>query len=380
MVGYVTYPPGLSWSSWAIWAIRCHSTHWFTHCVRSLATHPSRIATRQLAPCSRSQISIPRRGPLFRPPAGPLFVNAPSTANPFPRKYKAPQRTSCHCWRAVVEKSIGNCSSSSRARPWSCFDKSLPDPKVLLKGSGSKVRSLILKAGSDLDRGDVKALVKATIKHSGVTFPRAGSTRLVSKSVSKKQKPQRTGTPDNSFKRTASTVCATITQRAAAAASHCVSHRRKCPLASKSLIALLVLFVSSPFARLSSAATPEESCANASSQSQNLRVEKAKNGTTVEILDKSAHWRVVFRSVAEINLPRQSPDANFLAYVSSERGSPWLYLQRLSTSANEPVSSLDSNPINLCFDSTASVLHVVFSSGAVTDYDISPQLRLLPGR
>jgi hypothetical protein len=26
------------------------------------------------------------------------------------------------------------------------------------------------------------------------------------------------------------------------------------------------------------------------------------------------------------------------------------------------------------------VIHVVLSSGAVTDYDIAPQLRLLPGR
>ena len=151
-------------------------------------------------------------------------------------------------------------------------------------------------------------------------------------------------------------------------------------MASRSLIAVLVLLASSPFARSSSAATPEESCANASIQSQNLRVEKEKNATVVQVLDKSAHWRVVFRSVVEINLPRQSQDTNFLAYVSSERGSSWLYLQRLSTGAREPVSSLDSNPINLCFDANASVIHVVFSSGAVTDYDIAPQLRLLPGR
>jgi len=100
----------------------------------------------------------------------------------------------------------------------------------------------------------------------------------------------------------------------------------------------------------------------------------------IEILDKSAHWRVVFRSLVEINLPRQSQDTNFLTYVSNERGLPWLYLQRLSTGAKEPVSSLESKPINLCFDSSASVIHVVFSSGAVTDYDITSQLRLLPGR
>ena len=151
-------------------------------------------------------------------------------------------------------------------------------------------------------------------------------------------------------------------------------------MTSRSLKALLVVLALNPFACSSYAATPEESCADASSQSQNLRLEKEKNGSVVEILDKSAHWRVVYRSPAEINLPRQSQDSNFLAYVSSERGSPWLYLQRLSTGAREPVSSLDSKPDNLCFDSGASVIHVVFSSGAVTDYDITSQLRLLPGR
>jgi hypothetical protein len=38
------------------------------------------------------------------------------------------------------------------------FDKSLPDPKGLLEGSGAKVRSVTLKTASDLDRADIKAL------------------------------------------------------------------------------------------------------------------------------------------------------------------------------------------------------------------------------
>ena len=81
------------------------------------------------------------------------------------------------------------------------FDKSLPDPKGLLEGSGGKVRSVTVKAATDLDHGDIQALIKAAIKHSGVTFPRTRSTRTViksdsqkrSKSVSKKQRPRRTG-------------------------------------------------------------------------------------------------------------------------------------------------------------------------------------------
>ena len=74
------------------------------------------------------------------------------------------------------------------------FDKSLPDPKGLLEGSGTKMRSVTLKAASDLDQRDIKALIKAAIAHAGVTFPRSGTTRIVIKSRAKKtQKPKRTG-------------------------------------------------------------------------------------------------------------------------------------------------------------------------------------------
>jgi hypothetical protein len=68
------------------------------------------------------------------------------------------------------------------------FDKSLPDPKGLLQGSGTKVRSVTLNAASDLDRGAIHALVKAAIKHSGVTFPRNRANRMVIKSASLKRR------------------------------------------------------------------------------------------------------------------------------------------------------------------------------------------------
>jgi hypothetical protein len=64
------------------------------------------------------------------------------------------------------------------------FDKSLPDPKGLLQGSGTKVRSVTLKAASDLDNGDIHALLKAAIKHSPATFPRTRTNRMVIKSES----------------------------------------------------------------------------------------------------------------------------------------------------------------------------------------------------
>ena len=72
------------------------------------------------------------------------------------------------------------------------FDKSLPDPRGLLEGKGSKVRSIVVEAASDLDRGAIHELVKAAIKHSGVTFPRSGSTRMVIKSASKQRTPRKT--------------------------------------------------------------------------------------------------------------------------------------------------------------------------------------------
>ena len=71
------------------------------------------------------------------------------------------------------------------------FDKSLPDPKGLLEGSGGKVRSVTLKAASDLDHADIQSLFKAAIKRAGATFPRTRSTRMVIKSASKKQRPKK---------------------------------------------------------------------------------------------------------------------------------------------------------------------------------------------
>jgi histidinol-phosphate/aromatic aminotransferase/cobyric acid decarboxylase-like protein len=68
------------------------------------------------------------------------------------------------------------------------FDKSLPDPKGLLEGSGGKVRSVTLESAADLDRGDIHALIKAAIEHSGATFPRNRSIRIVIKSASKKRR------------------------------------------------------------------------------------------------------------------------------------------------------------------------------------------------
>jgi hypothetical protein len=67
------------------------------------------------------------------------------------------------------------------------FDKSLPDPTALLEGSGTKVRSVVVKASADLDHPDIQALFKAARERSGATVPRTGSTRMIIKSASKKK-------------------------------------------------------------------------------------------------------------------------------------------------------------------------------------------------
>jgi hypothetical protein len=73
------------------------------------------------------------------------------------------------------------------------FDKSLPDPKGLLKGSGTKVRSVTIKTASDLDQADIQALFKAAIRRAGVVFPKVRSARMVIKSASKKRRPRSRG-------------------------------------------------------------------------------------------------------------------------------------------------------------------------------------------
>ena len=69
------------------------------------------------------------------------------------------------------------------------FDKTLPDPKGLLGGSGGKVRFVTIESASELDKGGIKLLIQAAKKHSGARLPRAGTkTRMIIKSGSKKPK------------------------------------------------------------------------------------------------------------------------------------------------------------------------------------------------
>ena len=67
-------------------------------------------------------------------------------------------------------------------------DKSTPDPKGLLEGTGRKVRSVVLEAASDLDRAEIEALIRGAIELSGVTLPKGRPNRIVIKSAAKKKK------------------------------------------------------------------------------------------------------------------------------------------------------------------------------------------------
>jgi hypothetical protein len=67
-----------------------------------------------------------------------------------------------------------------------------PEIVALATQCPPNVRRAILRAPSDIDHGDIRAVFKAAIKHHGVTFPHTRKTRMVIKSVSKKGRPGRT--------------------------------------------------------------------------------------------------------------------------------------------------------------------------------------------
>jgi hypothetical protein len=67
----------------------------------------------------------------------------------------------------------------------------LPDPQHLLKGSGNVVRHIKLGSARDLDKPAIRALVKTAVALSDVPFTPRQRSRLVIKSISKKQRPRR---------------------------------------------------------------------------------------------------------------------------------------------------------------------------------------------
>ena len=71
------------------------------------------------------------------------------------------------------------------------YGATMPDPKKLLSGGGNQVRFIKLPSTATLSTPDVKALIRAAIKHGDVPLPKGTKGYLVIKSVSKKQRPRR---------------------------------------------------------------------------------------------------------------------------------------------------------------------------------------------
>jgi len=66
----------------------------------------------------------------------------------------------------------------------------IQDPEKLLKGSGKRVRHIVLKDASALDEPAVQALIAQALKTAAVPIDPKGQGRLVIKSISGKQRPR----------------------------------------------------------------------------------------------------------------------------------------------------------------------------------------------
>jgi hypothetical protein len=67
----------------------------------------------------------------------------------------------------------------------------LPDPQKLLKGSGSRIRHIVLENAAVLDQPAVKALMARALERSVTTIDPDEPHRIVIKSISKRQRPRR---------------------------------------------------------------------------------------------------------------------------------------------------------------------------------------------
>jgi hypothetical protein len=67
----------------------------------------------------------------------------------------------------------------------------LPDPQKLLKGSGNVVRHVRLPSAAGLETPAIRALIRAAVERSRVPFAPGARSKLVIRSISKKQRPRR---------------------------------------------------------------------------------------------------------------------------------------------------------------------------------------------
>ncbi|HTW39012.1 MAG TPA: hypothetical protein VMD49_10620 [Steroidobacteraceae bacterium] len=68
----------------------------------------------------------------------------------------------------------------------------LPDPQQRLKGSGSRVRHIVLEAGAaTLAEPAVRELIRQAIARADPPLPQSGKGQIIIKSISAKQRPRR---------------------------------------------------------------------------------------------------------------------------------------------------------------------------------------------
>jgi hypothetical protein len=67
----------------------------------------------------------------------------------------------------------------------------LPDPERLLRGSGSRVRHVVLASADDLDAPALRGLVEEAISRAPAPFEPRGLGQVVVKSISARQRPRR---------------------------------------------------------------------------------------------------------------------------------------------------------------------------------------------
>jgi hypothetical protein len=66
----------------------------------------------------------------------------------------------------------------------------LDDPEKLLRGSGNRVRHIVLKGAADLNQPGIKALMAQAVERAEARFPNTGG-RIVIRSISARQRPRR---------------------------------------------------------------------------------------------------------------------------------------------------------------------------------------------
>ena len=71
------------------------------------------------------------------------------------------------------------------------YGAALPDPKKVLKGSGSRVRHIVLKSPADLESREIETLIAAALDLAAWRIDPTQKRQLVIKSVSAKQRPRR---------------------------------------------------------------------------------------------------------------------------------------------------------------------------------------------